>query len=224
MEPKIWQALPCKCKVVHCPFLFSGVYCLTSLVVQTVVELQLLKCSYVKFEITLIEMLDVWNVRTPKVQAKACTVSCQLCTATLWHLHESEAPSALNCKSLVGSHSIDSFYFEQTSTDGFCNRVHYCKSGFVGLSGFENKAYWVCIYHLLLLFMTNQKLAKFLAIYLDPWQVIFWLYLNCKPKFCCLVWKAALYRATLRNNHCVAQLCAIFKPSIKIKYFHMNHS
>lgn len=107
-----------------------------------------------------------------------CNQKCAQCPAssaqaTLWHLHEPEAPSALNCKSLVGSYSIDSFYFEQTSTDGFCNRVHYSKSGFVGLSGFENKAYWVCIYHLLLLFMASWKLAKFLAIYLDPWWVIF---------------------------------------------------
>lgn len=43
---------------------------------------------------------------------------------------------------------------------GFCNRVHYSKSGFVGLSGFENKAYWFCIYQLLLLFMISRKLAK----------------------------------------------------------------
>lgn len=107
------------------------------------------------------------------------TVSCQLCTDTLWHLHESEAPSALNWCLLVGSYIIESFYFEQTSTDGFCSRVHYCKYGSVGLSGFENKLYWVCIYHLLLLFMTSWKLAKFLAsIYLDPWWIFFFFFVT----------------------------------------------
>lgn len=49
------------------------------------------------------------------------------------------------------------------------------------------------------------------------------IWIPSKSKFCCLVCKAALYRATFRNNHCVAQLCAIFQPSIKIRYFHMSH-
>lgn len=138
------------------------------------------------------------------------TVSCQLCShsvtlAWVW---------GTICTELMSPGWLLKYWqflFWTNKHYGFCNRVHYCKPGFVGLSGFENKAYGVCIYHLLLLFMTSWKLAKFLAsIYLDPWWVIFWLYLNFKSKFCCLVWKAALYRATFRNNHCVAQPCTIF--------------
>lgn len=53
-------------------------------------------------------------------------------------------------------------------------------------------------------------LSFWLQYFWIPDESFFWLYLNFKSKFCCLVWGAALHRATFRNNHCVAQLRAIF--------------
>lgn len=89
---------------------------------------------------------------------------CLLCTATWCCVTFAQILDTI-CTELVSPSWLLKYQqfllWKKTSTSGFCNRVHYCGSLFVCLSGFENKAYWVCSYHLLLLFMTSEGVLSF---------------------------------------------------------------
>lgn len=194
-----------------CPFLFSSVYCLTSVVVQIVAELPLLKCSWYEF----------WNYLTRNAWCLQCQNSkgatknvhsvlpalhkplCDICMSLRHHLHWTvRAWLALTVLtvSILNKQALMAFAIECTTASlvlWACQvlKIRHTGSAFIIYCCFSWQA---------------ESLLSFWQYIWIPDESFFWLYLHFKSKFCCLVWKAALYRATLRNNHCVAQLCAIF--------------